>query len=328
MRIFLSHSSRDKALLRELRAHFPPWITVWMDEERLLFGSNLELSLQNAINAEVDYVVLFLGLEALNSEWVKQEIRWALAREDELNRTILLPVLLSDVRNQLNDLGLIGRLTLECTDYSKEGIAALATKMANNLGGWLSESLRQETDLSTSAANKRQMITPPPENRYRQLVQSVTANLNSLPEDWQHLVESLLLRPFLRATESSRRGKIPLNPSQYYQCILHEIGLAQKGWEVLAVSTLSSDLWSDDTNQKNYAKRNLEAVKREAKIRRLFILPEGKDKRFIDTIRTQADSGVKIRVANTKLLAETADLEDFVIFRSPEYMHAYICYPA
>src|ERR1051325_4717055 len=119
--------------------------------------------------------------------------------------------------------------------------------------------------------------------RYHDLVQSVTNNLTNVPEPWRDLVETLVLIPFLQTAVSSRRGEIPINPSQYYQCILQEIVRAQKGWEVFAVSTISSDLWSSDTNQLNYAKRNLQAVERGVKIRRLFIVPEGKSAEFTDT---------------------------------------------
>jgi len=327
MHIFFGYSSNDRALLRDLKAHFPPWITMWMDDESLLFGSSQELSLQNVINANVDYVVLLLGVDALNSAWLSRDLEWALGREEELHRTFLLPVLFG-VPEQLVDLRLPGRKTLTCNDQSKEGLAGLATKIVNYVGGWLSERLRQETNLIEDLANVSQPPTSRNETRYYERVQSVAKNLHDVPEAWRDLVETLVLIPFLRTAVRSRRGEIPLNPSQYYQCILHEIALAEKGWEVFAVSTISSDLWSSDTNQLNYAKRNLQAVQREAKICRLFILPEGKSDEFTETIRKQLDSGVEIRVADTRLLAETNALEDLVIFRSPDSSRAYICSPA
>jgi len=136
------------------------------------------------------------------------------------------------------------------------------------------------------------------------------------------------LIPFLQTAVSSRRGEIPLNTSQYYQRILHEIALTKEGCEVFAVSTISSDLWSSDTNQLNYAKRNLQAVERGVKICRLFIVPEGKSAEFTDTIRKQLDSGVEIKVADTRLVAETNALKDLVIFRSPDSIRAFVCSPA
>ena len=122
MFVFFSHSSRDKALVRELKGYFPPWLTVWIDEERLLFGSDLELSLKNAINENVDYVVLFLGREAVDSPWVRREIEWSLAREDILGRTFLLPVLLIDVRDRMHELGLDVELLLRLQISQKMGL--------------------------------------------------------------------------------------------------------------------------------------------------------------------------------------------------------------
>lgn len=81
MKTFLSHSSRDKALVREIRSHLPKHIDPWLDEERLLIGSDLRLSIQQAIQEDADFVVIFLGREAIRSEWVQTELRWALERE-------------------------------------------------------------------------------------------------------------------------------------------------------------------------------------------------------------------------------------------------------
>lgn len=163
---------------------------------------------------------------------------------------------------------------------------------------------------------------------YDDLVQSITKNLEDVPGTWRDLVEKLVLRPFLQTAKSVRRGEIPLNTSQYFQCILQEIALTEQGCEVFAVSTISSDLWSSDTNQLNYARRNLQAVKRGVKICRLFIVPEGKSSEFTGTIRKQLESGVEIKVADKRLLAATNALKDLVMFKSSDTTRAFICSPA
>lgn len=328
MHIFFGYSNSDNAPFRNLKAHLPPWITMWMGDEPLLLGSNVELSLQNVIDANVDYVILFLGIDDLKSDWLNRDIDWARGREEELHRTFLLLVLLGDVPNEFEDLKLPGVTTLTHVDQSKEGIETIATSIVNHVGDWISERLREETRVLADPPKVSQLPRSRNETKYHERVQSVTQNLKNVPEDWKDLVESLVLIPFLQTAISSRRGVIPLNPSQYYQCILQEIALAQTGWEVFAVSTISSDLWSSDTNQLNYAKRNLQAVKRGVKICRLFILPEGKSAEFTETILKQLDSGVEIRVADTRLIAETNALKDLVIFRSPDAIRAFICSPA
>jgi len=327
MHIFLSHSDKDTALLRALKTYFPDWISYWIDDQHLFFGSHVELSLQDVINTDADYVVIFLGPEELTADWVKRELEWAFAREEELHRTFLLPVLLGDVKSSIPNLGLTSKPILQTHDYSREGIELLAKGIVNHVGQWLSERLHQETIL-TGVPNVAKAETPKKRTRYSDLIESLARNLTAVPDSWQDLVEAFVVKPFLRTAILSRRGEIPLNPSQYYQRILHEIGEAGEGWEVFAVSTLSFDLWASDINQRNYAKRNLQAIERNARISRLFILPEGRTGEFADTIRKQAESGVQIRMADTSLLAEAIDLEDIVIFRSPNSIRAYTCSPA
>ena len=40
MRIFLSHSSIQKPLVREIKKRLPQHLNAWIDEERLLFGES------------------------------------------------------------------------------------------------------------------------------------------------------------------------------------------------------------------------------------------------------------------------------------------------
>ena len=53
MKVFLSHSSRDKALVREIRSHLPEHVTTWLDEEELLVGQDLKISIKSAIEDRV-----------------------------------------------------------------------------------------------------------------------------------------------------------------------------------------------------------------------------------------------------------------------------------
>jgi hypothetical protein len=153
MRVFFSHSSRDHALMRELRGYLPRWISAWIDEEQLLFGEDLELSLRSAIDEQVDYVVLFLGPEALASRWVRREVDWALEREEAIGRVFLLPVLIADVRERMGELGLAGRVTIELAEPNLAGTTMLANRLTNHLGGWMSERLKAVGATSTAIAS-------------------------------------------------------------------------------------------------------------------------------------------------------------------------------
>jgi len=79
MKIFFSHSSRDKPLVREIRSYLPPHIRAWIDEDDLLVGEDLEQSIKSAITSTADFLVIFIGADSIRSHWVKRELDWALA---------------------------------------------------------------------------------------------------------------------------------------------------------------------------------------------------------------------------------------------------------
>ena len=315
MQIFLSHSGRDKALVRDLRNHFPPWIKTWIDEERLLFGSELAPSLKDAIDSEVDYVVLLFGRDAADSVWVQQEITWALAREEQLERTFLLPILLEPVRDRLSAFGLAGRLTLELTDFTSDGTRLLAERLVNHLGGWMSEQLTHVANARAASARSD------PLHRLSATVLPITTEI---PAPWRPAVEAVLVRPFVHDLATSRNGTIPLTPAQYYNLIFTEMSRADATVAILAVSTLASDLWTRDADQTRYAAQNLGAVGRGARIRRLFILPETRALSLAGAIQRQEQAGIAVRVTTTSVLAHVSDLEDFVLFDSDEGARAYV----
>lgn len=126
MRIFFSHSSSDKPLLRELTGYLPRWIATWIDENELLLGAGLEDALHNAIDFESDYVVLFLRRSTIDSEWVRKEVDWALTKEATINRQVLLTVALEDVEEALVELGLNDRLYISLANHNRDGIESLA----------------------------------------------------------------------------------------------------------------------------------------------------------------------------------------------------------
>lgn len=61
MRIFLSHSSRQKPLVREVKKYLPEHINEWIDEKDLLVGDE--------IDADADFVILFIDSYAVESAW-------------------------------------------------------------------------------------------------------------------------------------------------------------------------------------------------------------------------------------------------------------------
>lgn len=141
MKIFLSHSTRDKALVREIRSYLPSYVKTWLDENDLLVGMDLKISIRNAIQVEADYVVIFLGREAVRSEWVKNELNWAIERENSIGRTFVLPVLLEDIWDEVEPENFRSRLYLKCFDQSEASVKAFAERLKDQLFAWLCEHL-------------------------------------------------------------------------------------------------------------------------------------------------------------------------------------------
>ena len=92
MRIFLSYAREQGPLVNAVTDNLPPHIRPWIDQNDLLLGDDIEDSIRSAINDSTDFVVIFLDLYAVESEWVRRELRWALQREEELGRPFVLPV--------------------------------------------------------------------------------------------------------------------------------------------------------------------------------------------------------------------------------------------
>jgi hypothetical protein len=128
MKLFLSHSSRDKALVREIKSKLPAFIETWLDEKDLTVGAALEESINQAIQDEADYVVVFFDREAINSKWVQKEISWAMTREKELGRIFIIPILLDDSWKNIRPVSFKKRFYLMCLDQSEFGIKSFVEK--------------------------------------------------------------------------------------------------------------------------------------------------------------------------------------------------------
>ncbi len=142
MKIFLSHSNRQKPLVREIRRHFPEHIDTWIDEKQLLIGDDLEASFERQINENSDFVLLFLDDDAARSSWVKKEIFWALSAESNKKRTILLVVLIDPgALETLAINNLKNRRYIRIPDFSERSIEMVANNIVSDLFGMLCRDL-------------------------------------------------------------------------------------------------------------------------------------------------------------------------------------------
>jgi DeoR/GlpR family transcriptional regulator of sugar metabolism len=146
VRIFMSHHSSAKPLVREIRTHLPHHIDAWIDEHELLVGESLGNTLREAIQTDVDFLILFLDERSAQSAWVRTELEWALDQERRNGRPFVLPIL-TDEHVPAECEWVAERLYLKCHGYSESDIRHLANELSSALFAWLSrdlESLRAE----------------------------------------------------------------------------------------------------------------------------------------------------------------------------------------
>ena len=133
MKIFLSHRSRDKALVREFKSALPGFLGTWLDEESLRWGDDFPIKLKTTIQSEVDFLIIFLDRDALRSAWVVRELEWALERERELRRTFVLPILIEAVPCENLPAGFAERIYLQLSDFNRTSVEELARKATEKL---------------------------------------------------------------------------------------------------------------------------------------------------------------------------------------------------
>lgn len=133
MRIFLSHGSRDKPLVREFKEMLPGFLKTWLDEDSLSWGESFPAELKSTIQSGIDFLIIFLDKDALNSRWVMQELDWAFQRERELNRTFILPIQLEVLAAEDLPAGMSERLFLRLSDFSHSSVEDLAKRATMKL---------------------------------------------------------------------------------------------------------------------------------------------------------------------------------------------------
>lgn len=120
-------------MIREIQRELPHHVKTWIDERELLLGDHLNDSIKSAITRESDFVVIFIGPEAVRSKWVKIELEWALEHERAIKRIFVLPVLLDRKSWKHLPAEFQKRRYLPCTDFSESAIKNFSERLANEL---------------------------------------------------------------------------------------------------------------------------------------------------------------------------------------------------
>lgn len=93
--VFLSHSSHDKPVIRQLATDLTAaGVTVWLDEQNIRVGESIPESIAQGL-ASSDYFLLAISEHSTSSEWVKRELNAALVAEIKRRKVHILPILLT-----------------------------------------------------------------------------------------------------------------------------------------------------------------------------------------------------------------------------------------
>jgi len=95
MRVFLSHSTKDKQFVRTLAAELEGQLELWLCEVDIELGDNFVAEIEKGLR-DADLTVLFWSPEAAASAWTHEEWTAVKAREISESRTRLGVVLLRD----------------------------------------------------------------------------------------------------------------------------------------------------------------------------------------------------------------------------------------
>lgn len=96
--VFLSHSAKDKSFVRELAKQLNQLgIDAWLDEWELQVGDSLYTTISQALESS-QYVAIVISQNFLESKWAIDEMNQALSRERREGRSMILPLLIGDVK--------------------------------------------------------------------------------------------------------------------------------------------------------------------------------------------------------------------------------------
>ena len=87
------HNYKDKRHVKKVKDYLNRrGIYAWLDEAEILPGDFLIDKIQEALMQDCSYVIVFISLDSLSSNWVKTELRWALTRAIEKKDIKIIPV--------------------------------------------------------------------------------------------------------------------------------------------------------------------------------------------------------------------------------------------
>jgi len=164
VKIFISHSSRDKQTIINIIEKLPKSIKGWIDQDQIIAGENIPEKVKSGIN-DSDLFLLFLSPEAIKSDWVKKEIELALEKEKEqpFKMQFLIPIKMTAVDEE--EYGRLfpdakDRKFLKLTGYEDKDISNLAAELRSTIESWTSKFFEEYKKFQNLAQNARGHIAP------------------------------------------------------------------------------------------------------------------------------------------------------------------------
>jgi signal recognition particle subunit SEC65 len=102
MQVFISHSNKDTLIARQLAHRLSEaGLKVWIPEDKILPGDNWAKKIGQALE-ESDLMVVLVTPQAFESEWLKEEIQYALTAGRYKGR--LIPVFFGSESESASDV--------------------------------------------------------------------------------------------------------------------------------------------------------------------------------------------------------------------------------
>ncbi len=172
----MCHSSKQRLFVKEIKKYLPNQITVWIDEMEIVVGENISSSITKAIK-ECDFFIAIIDEYALKSDWVSEEIKLALQREDELRRNFFLPIVIDKSSWENIDNPIIkSKKFLYCHDFNDSNIEAISKDLISEIFSWL---CREFDNKKVKTGN----ITITAENFFYTLDEKIGSNFPDLIKD-------------------------------------------------------------------------------------------------------------------------------------------------
>lgn len=103
--VFLSYSIQDKKFAQLLTTDLrKEGIKVWLADEQVRVGDNITDTIRDGITSSL-WIIIILSKNSLQSDFIKEELSYAIQEEHKRNRPFILPALIDDsiLPTQLQD---------------------------------------------------------------------------------------------------------------------------------------------------------------------------------------------------------------------------------